>query len=74
MSYRYIAVDLTRQNILMVSDTLANLNKQLLSVSGQRLLKQQGVWIYRIDNQTLQSIQVIMARTGAPFSRLARPA
>ncbi|WP_275940608.1 hypothetical protein [Weissella cibaria] len=39
MSYQYVAVDVTRSSILLVGETLQDLNKQLLSEEGQQIVK-----------------------------------
>ena len=57
MSYQYVAVDVTRSSILLVGETLQDLNKQLLSEEGQQIVKKQAVWMYRIEAETLLKIQ-----------------
>ncbi|MCS9993234.1 hypothetical protein EFL69_09140 [Weissella confusa] len=74
MSYQYVAVDVTRSSILLVGETLQDLNKQLLSVKGQQIVQQQAVWMYRIESATLVKIQQVMATTGVSFSRVTQPA
>lgn len=74
MNYRYVAVDVMRTNILLVGETLPDLNKQLLSERGQQLVHKQAVWMYRVEANTLVKIQQVMATTGASFARVTQPA
>lgn len=73
MNYQYIAVDLSRQQILLVAHSMAELNRLILSNEGQHLIKKQAVWLYRIETQTLSQVQQKMAKTGAAFGQLVRP-
>lgn len=73
MNYQYVAVDVTRSTILLVGETLQDLNKQLLSEQGQRLVHKQAVWMYRVEEKTLAKIQQVMATTGASFARVTQP-
>ncbi|MBS6379601.1 hypothetical protein [Weissella cibaria] len=73
MSYQYVAVDVTRSKILLVGETLQDLNKQLLSEQGQKLVHKQAVWMYRVDAEMLAKIQHVMAKTGASFARVTQP-
>ena len=74
MSYRYVAVDITRSNILLVASSLSNLNKKILSEEGQILVNRQALWIYKIEAATLMKVEMIMAKTNASFNSLTRPA
>lgn len=74
MSYQYVAVDVTRSSILLVGETLQDLNKQLLSEKGQQIVQQQAVWMYRIESATLVKIQQVIATTGVSFARVTQPA
>ncbi|APS41750.1 hypothetical protein FOL01_0891 [Weissella jogaejeotgali] len=73
MDFKYIAVDLVRQRILIVANSMAELNRFILSQRGQTVIQKQAVWIYRIDSQTLNQVQQKMAQTGASFGQLVRP-
>lgn len=73
MNYQYIAVDLSRQQILLVANSMAALNRLILSTEGQHIIKRQAVWLYRIDRQTLSQVQQRMAEIGTPFGQLVRP-
>ena len=73
MDFKYIAVDLGRQRILIVANSMAELNRFILSQRGQTIIQKQAVWIYRIDSQTLNQVQQKMAQTGASFGQLVRP-
>ncbi|MGK4063524.1 hypothetical protein AB0Y39_05535 [Weissella paramesenteroides] len=73
MDVKYIAVDLGRQRILIVANSMAELNRFILSQRGQTVIQKQAVWIYRIDSQTLNQVQQKMAQTGASFGQLVRP-
>ena len=73
MDFKYIAVDLGRQRILIVANSMAELNRFILSQRGQTVIQKQAVWIYRIDSQTLNQVQQKMAQTGASFGQLVRP-
>lgn len=73
MDSKYIAVDLGRQRILIIANSMAELNRLILSQKGQTVLEKQAVWIYRIDSQTLSQVQQKMAKTGASFGQLVRP-
>lgn len=73
MDSKYIAVDLGRQRILIIANSMAELNRLILSQRGQSVIKKQAVWIYRIDSQTLSQVQQKMAKTGASFGQLVRP-
>lgn len=73
MNLQYIAVDLGRQRILLVANSMAELNRLILSNEGQHLIKRQAVWLYRIETQTLSQVQQKMAKTGASFGQLVRP-
>lgn len=74
MSYQYVAVDVMRSSILLVGETLQDLNKQLLSEEGQQIVKKQAVWMYRIEAEMLLKIQQVMATTGVSFARVTQPA
>ncbi|MFH7316248.1 hypothetical protein ACHWP0_07635 [Weissella cibaria] len=74
MSYQYVAVDVTRSSILLVGETLQDLNKQLLSEKGQQIVQQQAIWMYRIESATLVKIQQVIATTGVSFARVTQPA
>ena len=52
MNYRYVAVDVTRSTILLVGETLQDLNKQLLSEQLQRLIHKKAVWMNSLDADT----------------------
>ncbi len=73
MDFKYIAVDLGRQRILIVANSMAELNRLILSQRGQTIIQKQVVWIYRIDSQTLNQVQQKMTQTGASFGQLVRP-
>lgn len=73
MNYQYIAVDLSRQQILLVANSMAALNRLILSTEGQHIIKRQAVWLYRIETQTLSQVQQKMVKTGASFGQLVRP-
>ncbi|XZO07910.1 hypothetical protein ABU186_00045 [Weissella paramesenteroides] len=73
MDFKYIAVDLGRQRILIVANSMAELNRLILSQRGQTIIQKQAVWIYRIDSQTLNQVQQKMTQTGASFGQLVRP-
>lgn len=73
MDFKYVAVDLGRQRILIVANSMAELNRFILSQRGQTVIQKQAVWIYRIDSQTLNQVQQKMAQTGASFGQLVRP-
>lgn len=73
MDSKYIAVDLGRQRILIIANSMAELNRLILSQRGQSVIKKQAVWIYRIDSQTLSQVREKMAQTGASFGQLVRP-
>lgn len=73
MDFKYIAVDLGRQRILIVANSMAELNRFILSQRGQTVIQKQAVWIYRIDSQALNQVQQKMAQTGASFGQLVRP-
>lgn len=73
MDFKYIAVDLVRQRILIVANSMAELNRFILSQRGQTVIQKQAVWIYRIDSQTLNQVQQKMAQAGASFGQLVRP-
>lgn len=73
MDFKYIAVDLGRQRILIVANSMAELNRLILSQRGQTIIQKQAVWIYRIDSQTLNQVQQKMTQTGASFVQLVRP-
>lgn len=73
MKFQYIAVDLNRQSILLVADSMAQLNRLILSVKGQQIINKQAVWIYRIEKQTLIKVQQQMTRIDEPFRELVRP-
>jgi len=74
MEYKFVAVDITRTNILLVASSLSNLNKKILSAEGQILVNRQALWIYRIEASTLTKVERIMSTTNASFSSLTRPA
>lgn len=46
MNYQYIAVDWQRRHILLSAESMASLNRLILSEKGQALIHQQAVWIY----------------------------
>ena len=73
MDFKYIAVDLGRQRILIVASSMAELNRFILSQRGQTIIQKQAVWIYRIDSQTLNQVQQKMTQSGASFGQLVRP-
>ena len=73
MDFKYIAVDLGRQRILIVAISMAELNRFILSQRGQTIIQKQAVWIYRIDSQTLNQVQQKMTQSGASFGQLVRP-
>lgn len=73
MDFKYIAVDLGRQRILIVANSMAELNRFILSQRGQTVIQKQAVWIYRIDSQTLNQVQQKMTQTDASFGQLVRP-
>lgn len=73
MDFKYIAVDLGRQRILIVANSMAELNRFILSQRGQTIIQKQAVWIYRIDSQTLNQVQQKMTQSGASFGQLVRP-
>jgi len=73
MDFQYIAVDWQRQNILLSADSMAGLNRSILSEKGQLVIQQQAVWIYRIEEQVLVQVQQEIKRTGVPFNQLVQP-
>lgn len=73
MDFQYIAVDWQRQNILLSADSMAGLNRLILSEKGQLVIQQQAVWIYRIEEQVLVQVQQEIKRTGVPFNQLVQP-
>lgn len=72
MDFQYIAVDWQRQNILLSADSMAGLNRLILSEKGQLVIQQQAVWIYRIEEQVLVQVQQEIKRTGVPFNQLVQ--
>lgn len=73
MDFQYIAVDWQRQNILLIADSMAGLNRLILSEKGQLVIQQQAIWIYRIEEQVLVQVQQEINRTGVPFNQLVQP-
>lgn len=73
MDFQYIAVDWRRQNILLSADSMAGLNRLILSEKGQLVIQQQAIWIYRIEEQVLVQVQQEINRTGVPFNQLVQP-
>lgn len=73
MDFQYIAVDWQRQNILLSADSMAGLNRLILSEKGQLVIQQQAIWIYRIEEQVLVQVQQEIKRTGVPFNQLVQP-
>lgn len=73
MDFQYIAVDWQRQNILLSADSMAGLNRLILSEKGQLVIQQQAIWIYRIEEQVLVQVQQEINRTGVPFNQLVQP-
>ena len=73
MDFQYIAVDWQRQNILLSDDSMAGLNRLILSEKGQLVIQQQAIWIYRIEEQVLVQVQQEINRTGVPFNQLVQP-
>lgn len=73
MDFQYIAVDWRRQNILLSADSMAGLNRLILSEKGQLVIQQQEIWIYRIEEQVLVQVQQEINRTGVPFNQLVQP-
>lgn len=73
MDFQYIAVDWRRQNILLSADSMAGLNRLILSKKGQLVIQQQAIWIYRIEEQVLVQVQQKINRTGVPFNQLVQP-
>lgn len=73
MDFQYIAVDWQRQHILLITDSMAGLNRLILSEKGQLVIQQQAIWIYRIEEQVLVQVQQEINRTGVPFNQLVQP-
>lgn len=73
MIYQYVAVDITRSQILLIADSMQDLNKQFLSEEGQKLIHKQAMWTYRVEKNTLVEIQKVMTKTGASFAQVTRP-
>ena len=73
MDFQYIAVDWQRQHILLSADSMAGLNRLILSEKGQLVIQQQAIWIYRIEEQVLVQVQQEIKRTGVPFNQLVQP-
>lgn len=73
MDFQYIAVDWQRQNILLSADSMAGLNRLILSEKGQLVIQQQAIWIYRIEEQVLVQVHQEINRTGVPFNQLVQP-
>ena len=73
MDFQYIAVDWQRQHILLSADSMAGLNRLILSEKGQLVIQQQVIWIYRIKEQVLVQVQQEINRTGVSFNQLVQP-
>lgn len=73
MNYQYIAVDWRRQYILLSADSMASLNRLILSEKGQAVIQQQAVWIYRIEEQVLVQVQQEISHNGVFFNQLVQP-
>lgn len=73
MNYQYIAVDWRRQYILLSADSMAGLNRLILSEKGQSVIQQQAVWIYRIEEQILVQVQQEIRQNGLFFNQLVQP-
>lgn len=73
MNYQYIAVDWQRRHILLSAESMASLNRLILSEKGQLVIQQQAIWIYRIEEQVLVQVQQEINRTGVPFNQLVQP-
>lgn len=73
MNYQYIAVDWRRQYILLSADSMAGLNRLILSEKGQAVIQQQAVWIYRIEEQVLVQVQQEISHNGVFFNQLVQP-
>lgn len=73
MNYQYIVVDWQRRHILLSAESMASLNRLILSEKGQALIHQQAVWIYRIEAEVFVKVVQEINRTGVAFSQLVRP-
>lgn len=73
MDFQYIAVDWRRQYILLSADSMAGLNRLILSEKGQAVIQQQAVWIYRIEEQVLVQVQQEISHNGVFFNQLVQP-
>lgn len=73
MNYQYIVVDWRRQYILLSADSMAGLNRLILSEKGQAVISQQAVWIYRIEEEVLMQVQQAISQNGVFFNQLVQP-